>query len=135
MNTTYKDIWKKVETIMDVDDYEIPSTLDGRLNLIETGIDIYNEKAYDELSYDRNVEEVGRQLTSNQMAAVANCIKLQTALNMLSNFSSTYSMYQSDIGIRDYKSQVSARQDLVDRQERIVGNLLFAMCEDFGGDE
>lgn len=135
MNTSFDKLWDKFDSIIKVDDYELPSTLEGRLKLLHNGIDIYNEKAYDNLKYNDILEEVDRELDSNVVSAIANAMKLQVFYNMLSDFTSTYSIFQNDLGLKDYKGQVTARESLCSRQEKVLSSLIFSICEDIGGDE
>ena len=136
MNTTYDELWEKFKSITRVDEYEIPSTLEGIKKLVENGCDIYCQKAYDEyLTYDSEAEVLSKALNKNSISAIANAMKWQVSLNMLSEFVSVWSVYQNDTGVRDYNSQVKAKQEFADRQEKILNQLIFAICEDFGGDE
>lgn len=133
MNTTYEEIWNKFESISKFDQYDLPFTVDGRRKLIVSGVDIFNQRLFDELQCDNKLDEVGRQLTQQEIYLVANCIKLQVCNNLYTDFATTYSMYQKEVGFKDYKAQINARETMVKMQEKTIDSIVFSMLEDYEG--
>lgn len=133
MNTTYAEIWDKFETIARFDEYDLPTTIDGRRKLINASVDIFNIKRFDELECDNTLDEINRQLTPQEIMLLVHCMKLQVCHNIYSDFTTTYSMYQKEVGFKDYKAQVDSRETLIKLQENVVDDIVFSMTEDFEG--
>lgn len=132
-NTTYSEIWDKFISICKVDEYDIPQTTQGRRLLVSSGVDIYNEKMDESLLVDNNTDEVLAELDTKRINLIAQCMKLQVCMDMYSDYTSTYSMYQKEVGIKDYNAQANARQTLISMQEDRVNSIAFSLRDDFEG--
>lgn len=134
MGTKFTTIWDRFEFISDgVDEYAMPSTIDRRVKLIKNSIAIYNQKTFKDIKYIN--DELEQEISDVEIELIANIMLLKIYITMFNEFTSNYSMFQSEIGIKDYKAQVSARQANINRQQDIINNLVFSICEDYGGDE
>lgn len=132
-NTTYDQLYEKFSSIAKFSNLSLPSTVEGQYNLIRDGLDIYNSRMDDNLICDNTTETINQELTSQQINLFANCMKLQVINNIYSEFVDTYSMYQKEIGFKDYKSQIDGKLSLITNQENIVNELVFSMKDDYEG--
>lgn len=133
--TSYDEIYSLFMDISRTDDFNLPQTDDGRYSLINAGRLIYNNKAFKNLKQDDMMEELSEELNGNQLLLLANCMKLVCFDNLLGEFISTYSMFQKEVGFKDYSSQLRGREGYVSRQSQVVNALVFSMMEDYEGKE
>lgn len=131
MFTTYDDVYKFFTKITRVDKIDLPISIEGQYDLINSGRMEFNMRREDSLVCHEESETLDRKLTDLELMLFGNCMKLVILKNMLSDFTSTYSMFQKEVGVKDYKSQLDARTWIVDRQESIIKDILFKMQEDF----
>lgn len=131
MFTSYDDVYKFFTEITRVDKIDLPISIEGQYDLINSGRMEFNMRREDSLVCHEESETLDRKLTDLELMLFGNCMKLVILKNMLSDFTSTYSMFQKEVGVKDYKSQLDARTWIVDRQESIIKDILFKMQEDF----
>lgn len=131
MFTSYDDVYKFFTKITRVDKIDLPISIEGQYDLINSGRMEFNMRREDSLVCHEESETLDRKLTDLELMLFGNCMKLVILKNMLSDFTSTYSMFQKEVGVKDYKSQLDARTWIVDRQESIIKDILFKMQEDF----
>lgn len=130
-NTTYEELWDAFEPIANFDDYDLPTTVDGRRKLINAAVKIYNQVLFTEIECDNSLDEISEKLEDKYINLLVNCMRLQVCRNIYSEFTTTYSMYKNEIGFKDYKAQIDGRQFLIDDQERIVNKIVFSLNEDY----
>ena len=130
-NTTYEELWDAFEPIANFDDYDLPTTVDGRRKLINAAVKIYNQVLFTEIECDNVLDEISEKLEDKYINLLVNCMRLQVCRNIYSEFTTTYSMYKNEIGFKDYKAQIDGRQFLIDDQERIVNKIVFSLNEDY----
>jgi hypothetical protein len=116
-----------------VDEYQLPRTPQGMYALLEHGIDQYmtffdNAK---EVDFDRDTEMLSVVLDKNDAMLITGYMRLKIFQKINDEFVSTYDVLQDDIGIRNYKSQSDARQNLIAEQKREIDEMLLKMSEDF----
>lgn len=131
MVKTYDDIYKLFLDIVRTDDFNLPQTTEGQIALINAGRLIFNNKLFTNISQDDTEETFSKELTDNQALLLANCMKLVCFDNLLADFVSTYSMFQKEIGFKDYAGQLRGRELYVQRQEAVINSLVFSMMEDY----
>lgn len=135
VNTSYDTIYSLFMDISKTDDFNLPQTDDGRYALINAGRLIFNNKLFSNLQQYDIMEEFNKELNGNQMLLLANCMKLVCFNNLWGDFVSTYSMFQKEIGFKDYSSQLRGRESYAVRQEQVVNALVFSLMEDYEGNE
>ena len=136
MARTYKSFDDIYTLFMDntrVDEYQLPRTPQGMYALLEHGIDQYmtffdNAK---EVDFDRDTEMLSVALDKNDAMLITGYMRLKIFQKINDEFVSTYDVLQDDIGIRNYKSQSDARQNLIAEQKREIDEMLLKMSEDF----
>ena len=129
MARTYKSFDDIYTLFMDntrVDEYQLPRTPQGMYALLEHGIDQYmtffdNAK---EVDFDRDTEMLSVVLDKNDAMLITGYMRLKIFQKINDEFVSTYDVLQDDIGIRNYKSQSDARQNLIAEQKREIDEML-----------
>lgn len=128
--TTYQEVWNLFKAIGRVNATDLPSSDSGRYALINASRMFYNENLevirddYVELLQDDNLEEFNQVLGDRYKELFAECMKLITVKNMTSQFISDSQIYQSSMGVRDYRSQIASRELQVTMQENRIDELL-----------
>ncbi len=130
-NTTYDEVYKYFISITRVDEYDLPISVEGMYDLINNGRMEFNLRREDDLAVDDVLETLDRKLNGLELMLFGNCMKLVVFRNMLSDFTSNFSMFQKEIGIKDYKPQLDGRNGNVFGQEKVINEILFKMQEDF----
>lgn len=110
------------------DPINIPTEEQPKYDMIHSAIFLYNNRLRDyELNYDDSLEQVNRQLDSDEILILSRYMRLTFLENQLTEFATLYQPFAADIGLRNYQSQVKALQALVDNEnnkiERIIDNL------------
>lgn len=133
---TYDDIYSYFYRNIKVDSFDLPSTIQEQKELVEDGIDEYNIRLDEEVTYDNELEEINAQLTKSQIKFISECMKLIILRHMKEDYISTWEVFQNDIGRKNYKDQLSGRIDLVVSQESVLNRLANKLYDNFdGGDE
>lgn len=128
--TTYQEVWDLFKAIGRVNVTDLPTSDNGRYALINAGRICYNDNLevildeYVELEQDDILEEFSQDLKDKFKELLAECIKLVNVRNMTSQFISDSQIYQSSMGVRDYRSQIASRENQVIMQEKRVNSLL-----------
>lgn len=128
--TTYQEVWDLFKAIGRVNVTDLPTSDKGRYALINAGRICYNDSLevildeYEELKQDDALEEFNQDLSDKFKELLAECIKLVNVRNMTSQFISDSQIYQSSMGVRDYRSQIASRENQVIMQEKRVDSLI-----------
>lgn len=128
--TTYDEVYTLFHTITKVDECSLPSTEEGIYLLINSARIMFNRKLYDKLEQDNTMETFDRELNDNEVLLMVFCLRLITFMNMFSELSSMISMSTKDTAIKDYKSQSTARRQLIFDEKKNIDNLVLSMMED-----
>lgn len=129
--TTFDEVYQYFISNTKVSKYDLPVSVEGQYDLINNGRMEFNLRRWDDLTQDNTTETLGRKLTDLEMMLFGNCMKLVVLRNMLSDFTATYSMYQKEIGYKDYKAQLDGRENAIKEQDKVIANIVFAMQDDF----
>ncbi|MFI2856801.1 hypothetical protein ACH6EH_06645 [Paenibacillus sp. JSM ZJ436] len=126
--TTYDSIFTQFIAINKTDPINIPTSDEGKYNMIHSAIVLYNNRMRDEeLGYDDTIEQVNRSLSHDEILIVSRYMRLTFLENQLTEFATLYQPFAADIGLRNYQSQVKALQTLIDNEnskiERIIDNM------------
>lgn len=132
--TTYDDIYEYFQGITKVGELDLPTTTDEQKALIHDGVEEYNTRMAKEIVCNDEIEQVSPELTEKEIRFISECMKLRVFQAMLEDFVSVWEVFQNDLGRRDYKSQVSAREYLIKRQEEVLSRLLYRVYDEYVGD-
>ena len=135
--TTYQEVWNLFKAIGRVNDTDLPTSDEGIYAIINASRMTYNSyldscvDGFIELLQDDTTETFNKDMIEKEKQFLAECIKLTIIVNMYSQFVSDMQVFQSSIGVRDYRSQVSSRETLVKLQEKRIDELLSKLADEF----
>lgn len=131
MNTQYDEIFECFLENCGYDRSEIPQSDDRRYSMIRNSVSLYNQKAkkYEgriqgDIICDDFMESLNKKLTSTELLILANILASVFCKSKLTEFTSIYGVFAKEMGFKDYKAQVSARESDVKRYEDEVSRLI-----------
>lgn len=126
MSTTYDDIYSCFLDNCRVDNSCLPVTDKGKYAMIRNGCKIYNSKMEDSivLKADDLTETINVELDDARLLVLAYCLKLNYHENDLTEFTSVWSLYQKEIGFKDYSYQIKAKEANIERTEQKITELV-----------
>lgn len=129
--TTYDDIYTEFITKCQTDTINLPSTTDKIYDTIHSAIRHFNSRLRDTLSWDDLSESVDRDLSNDELILLAHFLRLSFLENQLISFSTIWQPFQSDIGLRNYQSQVKSLESLVTMEKDLIESLIDKTQEDY----
>lgn len=128
---TFDDLWRSFLSVYKTEDSNLPTTPDTIYALIENAVRYYNNKMPIQLTVDIPTEKItGSDDVDNTLIILAAILKLQMLENEHVYYTTLYQPFNSDNGIRNYQTNVLARQRSISAQELKVNELIFNL----GGD-
>lgn len=136
MARTYKNFDDVYTLFMDttrVDSFQLPQTPQGMYALLEYGISQYkiDLDSHIDVDFDRDTEMLSTELKESHAMLVVRYMRRNIFQKLYDEFVSTYDVLVEDIGIRNYKSQADARQNLIEAENREIKALILKIEEDF----
>ena len=130
---TFDDIYTKFMNVTMVDEFAVPRTPDGMYSLLENAIEKYKDEFDDakDVEFDRDTETLSMSLDSSDVDIIIAYMKLFVYIKIEEEFSSTYDVLVSDLGVRNYKSQSDAKKNSVLQQEKEIQKLLLRHTETY----
>ena len=123
--TTYNELYETFLLNCGYDFDELPQTDELRYMMIKNACRIYNQQAKkysnrmtNNVECDDLGETLNVTLTSNEILVFAYMMAEALAYNKLVEFTSLFSTYAKEMGIKDHKSQVDARKYTVEEYRR-----------------
>ena len=130
MGTTYDEIYTYFITNTQIEELELPSTDNGKYNLIANGVLMYNNKFRANITTDNITETVSIILNNDQLMIIGQYMRMTTLRNMLSYKNSKFAIFTKEIGVRFINSQVSSLSTEIKECERQVDLIIFNADED-----
>lgn len=130
---SFDDIYTVFMDISRIDEFMLPRTPEGMYALLEQGIDrysIYYDNAK-EIVFDRITETLNTEIEYEDVQIIANYMLLIVYEKIRDEFISTYDVLVDDIGIRSYKSQVDAKETVIELQNKKIQKLLLKLSDNF----
>lgn len=123
--TTYDKVYRLFITICKTDGFNLPETSGDIYDLIHSAVIKYNNVMRDNLDYEDSKEEFSRELDNDEMLILANFIKLIFLENDLTYYTTIFSGFTKEIGLKNYSATSKAKQSLVEKQKNIISDLIF----------
>ena len=133
--TTYQEVWDMFNSLGRVNDTDLPATQEGVYGVIDSARILFNGYlkecvgGFILLEQDDLTETFSQKLSDSYKELLAECVKLVIVRNMFSQFISDSQVFQTSIGVRDYRSQYSSRETLVKMQEDRVDKLAMKLAD------
>lgn len=129
--TTYDEIWSCFIDICNIDRELLPQTDEGKYILINSSARNYNtfiDKSEIKIKCDNLTEQINISLDDNRILILAYCMRYTFQENALQDFISIWGGFVgSDVGVKDYRAQVTSRESTMDRSKseilRLLGNI------------
>ena len=112
---------------------DLPSTTEDRNSLIKDGILEYNLRLEKNLITNDESSTIEDEISMIDIKFISECMKLVVYQNMLEDFVSVWEVFQNDMGRKNYKDQVSARQYLISKQIENLDRLTLKLYDDYDG--
>ncbi len=129
--TTYDKVWESFLNKCKIDDLEIPNTDSSIHQTIQNAILSFNNKLTDDLSGDDTTETLSRELDGNELLVLSHCIRFIILENQLIYFSSTYTPFTKELGVRNVGNQMGRLEKLVENEDKKIDGMIMKMVEDF----
>lgn len=134
--TDINDIWEEFRSICKYDSDEIPQNDKEIYAYFKSAIKKYNQlaKTYNNrlqgnLVLDLQNEQIDKKLTETEIMIIANIIAWQFSLNKYVEFTSVWGVYVKETGLKDYKAQCNARENVINSYKEEYENLIMSMTE------
>ena len=133
--TTYQEVWDMFNSLGRVNDTDLPTTSEGVYRLIDNARILFNGYlkgcvvGFIELGQDDLTETFTQNLDDSYKELLVECIKLVIVRNMFSQFISDSEVFQTSIGVRNYRSQYASRGTLVKMQENRIDKLVMRLAD------
>lgn len=102
----------------------IPTDIDRKHEMIHNACRFYENKMGEVIAWDDILETINKELNNSEMLIMAYCLKRIYHENALTEFTSIWSGFTKEVGIKDYKSQVDAKQNDINRTEHKIDELI-----------
>ncbi len=129
--TSYDKVWETFLNKCKIDDLEIPSTDSSIHQTIQNAILDFNRRLEDNLSGDNTTEQLSRELDGNELLLISHCVRFIILENQLIYFSSTYTPFTKELGVRNVGGQMNRLEVLVEKEESKIDGILMKMVDDF----
>lgn len=131
MLTTYDDIWKEFLVNCRTDDINLPNTQEKIRDIIVSAVKHYNNRVSTNIHCDNDTETLDKELDDNELIIIAHYIRLTFLKNQLTDFSTIWTPFSGDIGIKNTQAQLNSLKYLVDDELSTIGRLIFYSSDDF----
>lgn len=124
--TTYDEIFICFIQNCGIDTSRLPTENEKLYEMIRNAVSHYNVYLKDESPIFGIDEEecLNTELDSTRLLILAYCLKYVYLENELVGFEELWSPFQQEVGIKDYRGQISARQDTLKRTDRKIIELI-----------
>lgn len=128
---SYDDIWEEFRENYKVDDINLPTSTEAIYRTIRSAIRLMNNELRLNLIGDNETETVVNLENEDQLIILANFIRLNMLRNDKKYYESLWQPMNSDIGLRNFGTQLNSLRDSVKEQEKLIDDLIFNTLEDF----
>lgn len=124
--TTYDQIMKSFILNCGIDTSRLPTDTEKIYDMILNAISHYNMYLKDEqpIVGNNETETLNVELDSTRLLILAYCLKYVYLENELVGFQELWSPFQLEVGIKDYNSQISGRENTLKRTKDKIIELL-----------
>jgi len=129
--TTYDDIYTEFLTKCKTDSINLPSNEMQIYDAIHSAIRHFNNRLRDDLGWDDQSEIVDRELNNDELTILAHFLRLSFLENQHISFTTLWQPFQSDIGLRNYQSQVKSLESLIAYENKVIDGLINNMQVDY----
>lgn len=129
---TYDLIWETFLNNYKASDIDLPSIEDEIYQYIANAVLLLNNRLRTNFTCD-DAEEIviGTNANSDVVLLIAHYIKLTFLKNDLTFFEKLWQPLASDVGIKNFRVQLSSLTSSIESQEKVIEKFIFNSMEDF----
>ncbi|WGT37981.1 hypothetical protein QH639_19455 [Lysinibacillus sp. 1 U-2021] len=131
MNTTFDDVWKCFLNNCKVSDIDLPNTNEKIHEVIKNATMYFNNRMRTSIQCDTSIETFSEELSEDSLLILANFIRLTFLVNQRTYFESLWQPFASDVGLRNFGTQINSLKASVQEQEKKLDILIINTMEDF----
>lgn len=131
MKTTYDEVWTVFLNKCKIDDIEIPTEDQRIYETIRSASLEFNNRLEKSIQCNDEGEQLSEKLSDNELLLFAHCIRLIILENQMIYFTSTYSPFTKELGVRHLGSQINRLKDLVEREDDRIRAIILKTSDDF----
>ncbi|PKR82853.1 hypothetical protein [Heyndrickxia camelliae] len=131
MSTTYDRIYQTFLNNCKVSDIDLPSTDEGKYEMIKNAVLLFNNRLRTEIKCDDLTESVSEELNEDYLLIIAHYIRYSFLLNERTFFESLWQPFEKDVGLKNFSSQLTSLKNSVSEQERLIDRLIMNTEVDF----
>ncbi|KON87345.1 hypothetical protein AF332_11250 [Sporosarcina globispora] len=129
--TTYDQIWQTFLNNCKVSDIDLPNTPEKIYEQIRNATMHFNNRLRKKIMCDDITETVSEELSEDSLLILAHYIRLLFLVNQKTYFESLWQPFSSDVGLRNFGTQLRSLETSVKEQERTIDTLIMYTEEDF----
>lgn len=131
MNTTFDDVWSCFLNNCKVSDIDLPNTNEKIHETIKNATMYFNNRMRTSIQCDTSIETFSEELSEDFLLILANFIRLTFLINQRTYFESLWQPFASDVGLRNFGTQINSLKASVQEQEKKLDILIINTMEDF----
>lgn len=131
MSTTFDEVWKSFLNNCKVSDIDLPNTTEQIYEIIKNSTMYFNNRMRTSIQCDTDSETLSEELSEDHLLILANFIRLTFLINQRTYFESLWQPFSSDVGLRNFSTQLNSLKASVQEQEKKIDNLIINTMEDF----
>lgn len=129
--TTYDMVWKTFLNNCKADDIDLPKTVEKIYENIKNGVMLFNNRMRTRIHCDDITETLSEELSEDSLLILAHFIRLAFLINQQTYYQSLFQPFASDIGLKNFNTQLRVLETSVSTQKTFIDNLIINTMEDF----
>jgi len=131
MITAFDDVWKCFLNNCKVSDIDLPNTDEKIHEAIKNATMYFNNRMRTSIQCDTASETLSEKLSEDYLLILSNFIRLTFLINQRTYFESLWQPFASDVGLRNFGTQINSLKASVQEQEKKLDTLIINTMEDF----
>lgn len=128
---TYDQIWETFLENYKVDDADLPQSNEDIYKDIYNAVLLFNNRMRTKCKCDDLTEVVEGLESEDDLLILCHYIKLVFLSNELNYYESLWQPFSSDVGLKNFNSQLKSLKSSVERQDKLIDNYIINAMEDF----
>ncbi|WP_080845561.1 hypothetical protein [Cytobacillus gottheilii] len=129
--TSYDAIWQTFLNNCKVSDIDLPQEPEKIYEQIRNAAMYFNNRLRKGIVCDDATETLNQELSDDDLLILANYIRLIFLINQRTYFESLWQPFSSDVGLRNFSTQLRSLNTSIYEQERMIDTLIMYTEEDF----
>ena len=129
--TSYDEIWTTFLNNCKVSDIDLPQTNTKIYEAIKNAVMHFNNRMRTKLVCDNTKEILNEKLSEDNLLILAHYIRLIFLVNQKTYFESLWQPFSSDVGLKNFGTQLRSLEVSVKEQEDKIDSLIINTMEDF----